>query len=85
MTVVLSLLRPVGFRRDNCLNIALCQILQHMIGIVDFVCQHSIGFDAFYQCLRMRTIGHLSTSEQAAQRISQRIDCGRDIGAQPTS
>jgi len=31
-----------------------------MIGIVGFVCQHSIGFDAFYQCLRMRNIGHLS-------------------------
>lgn len=60
MTVALSLLYPVGFRRDNCLNIALCQVLQQMIGIVGLVCQHSIGFDAFCQRLRMRNIGHLS-------------------------
>ena len=79
------MLYPVGFRRDNCLNIALRKVLQHMIGIVGFVCQHSIGFKPFYQCQRMRQITDLSTTEQAAQRIAQRIDCGMDLGAQPAS
>ena len=83
MTVIRSLLHAIGFRWNYRFNVALRQVLQHMIGIVGFVCQHSISVDAFYQCLRMRNIGHMSTTEQAAQRIAQRIDCGMDFCTQP--
>lgn len=56
MTVILSLLHAIGFGRDNGLNFALRKVLQHMIGVIAFVGQHRIGFESFYQCLRMRHI-----------------------------
>jgi hypothetical protein len=83
MTVILSLLHAIGFGRDNGLNFALRKVLQHMIGVIAFVGQHRIGFESFYQCLRMRHIADLSTTEQTAQWVAQRIDCRMDFGAQP--
>lgn len=55
-----------------------------MIGVIAFVRQYGIDFKPFYQGQRMRHITDLSTTEQTAQRVDQRIDRSMDFCAQPT-
>jgi hypothetical protein len=75
----------IGFWRDDDLDRTYFQALDEVIGVITLVCKEGFGFDACCQCLGLRNVMNITSSEAERQRISKSVNDDVDFCRQPAA
>ena len=85
LLVIRAKRKSIAARRNNSLGPCGDDDVHEGIAVIPFVGDHSIGCDSLDQSRALRNVGGVATGQDQAQRITQGIYTGVNLGGQPTA